>query len=66
MFACQRARSASRLPSAAICGLRGAAACQAASSRATWRSAPSTGARAFTSADIRRPADIRRITTRWS
>ena len=46
MLACHRAHSASRLPCSAICGLRGAAACQAASTRATWRSAPSTGARA--------------------
>ena len=53
-------------PAVAICGPRGAAACQAASTRATWRSARSTGACAVTSVDSRRAAGIRRITTRWS
>jgi hypothetical protein len=66
MLASHRDHTASALPCAEISALRGAAACQAASTRATCRSGPSIGTPAGTSVDSRRAAGIRRITTRWS
>ena len=56
-----RCQSASRLPCSLMAGPRGADACWAASIRATWRTAALTGSRAWTRAESRRRAGIRRI-----
>ena len=63
MLSSHRRHSASRLPCSLITGPRGADACQAASIRATWQTAALTGSPAWTRAESRLLAGIRRIAT---